>query len=101
MTTNTIHDTGFGAADDELGRGARAIFDARIVATLTPGDVGKYLVIDTQTGEWELDDNDYQASLKAYRKNPGARTWYGVRIGYRAVYNIWGTSTDASENSTS
>ena len=89
----TIDNTGFGRLEDELETKAKAIFDNKILSTLSNSDIGKYLVIDTQTDEWELDESDYQASLRAYNKNPGTRTRYGVRVGHRAVYNIGSVSS--------
>lgn len=80
---NTIHDTGFG--DTDLERGAKAIFDAKIAPTLTQSDIGKYLVIDTETGDYVIDTDQYQASRRAYDRRPGARTRFGVRIGFRTA----------------
>ena len=98
---STINETGFGSLDDDLERNAKAIFDSRIVSTLSPADIGKYLVIDTRTGEWEMDTNEYQASLRAYNKNPGARSRYGVKIGHQAVYNIWQLRNESPKGGTS
>jgi len=87
MTTNTIYETGFGSS--ELGQKAKALYERNIAPTLTEADFGKYLVIDTETGDYELDSSDYAASHRAFLKRPGVRTRYGARIGYRAVYNSW------------
>ena len=94
---NTIHDTGFG--DSEMGQKARAWFEERIAATLTEGDIGKHLVIDTETGDYELDVNKYEASNRAYRKRPEARTRYGVKLGYRAASTTvgWWRNGEAKE----
>ncbi|MBC7805148.1 MAG: hypothetical protein H7145_03255 [Akkermansiaceae bacterium] len=63
---NTIHDTGFG--DTDLERNAKAIFDAQIAPTLTDSDVGKYLIIDTDTRYFVLDSDDYRAAVQAVEK---------------------------------
>jgi hypothetical protein len=47
--------------------------------------VGEYLVINIETGEYELNANDEVASQRAHQKYPGA-VLYGMRIGYPA----WG-----------
>ena len=49
---------------------------------MEPRNIGKFLVIGIETGEYEMDDDDdLAASMRAYRKKPdGAR--YGMRIGY-------------------
>ena len=50
-----------------------------------PEDFGKYLVIDTETRTFEMDGDDYQASIRAYTKNPTGRGRYGVRVGHPSV----------------
>lgn len=75
--------TGFGQS--ELGQKAKAIYQDNIASRLTSDDKGKFLVIDTETGEYEIDIDNYQASFRAYQKNPGARNRYCVRVGHDAV----------------
>ena len=70
---------------EEIGRRGREIYETRLRDKLEPEHIGKYLVIDIETGEYEMDEDGDAASLRAYKKKPdGAR--YGMRIGYRA----WG-----------
>ena len=88
-TLNTIYETGFGGSD--MGLKAKQIFQHRVAPILTDGDYGKYVVIDTETGEFEIDADSYQASRRAYDKRPGARTRYGARIGFRAASRNWPT----------
>ena len=48
---------------------------------LEPQNLGKYLVIDIETGDYEMDEDDLKAALRAYQKNPaGAR--FEMQIGY-------------------
>lgn len=48
---------------------------------LESGNNGKFLVIDIETGEYEIDEDDFTASMLAYNKRPdGVR--YGMRVGY-------------------
>lgn len=51
--------------------------------TLEPGNRGKYLVINVETGDYEMADDALQASRKARAKYPG-EVLYGMRIGYPA-----------------
>lgn len=90
---NTIHDTGFG--DTPLERDAKAIFDAQIAPTLTTADIGKYLIIDTDTRMFVLDADDYRAAVKAVEQNPGGRNRYCVRVGYRAATNSYRAASGA------
>ena len=70
---------------NEIATRGREIYAKHLQQQLEPNNIGKYLVIDIETGEYEIDEDGDAASLRARNKNPdGAR--YGMRIGYRA----WG-----------
>ncbi len=86
---NTIHDTGFG--DSDMRRRAEHLFTTVVALTLTDADVGNYLVIDTETGDYEIDADNYAASHRALQKRPEARTRYGARIGFRTASRNWST----------
>jgi hypothetical protein len=51
------------------------------------GDRGKFLVLDIETGEYELDADELVALQRARRKKPDAAL-YILRIGYPAAYRI-------------
>lgn len=51
------------------------------------GSKGKFVVIDVETGDYELDDDDASATMRILEKNPGTLT-YGVRVGSAAAYQI-------------
>src|SRR5437588_5605827 len=70
---------------EEIGRRGREIYETRLRDKLEPEHIGKYLVIDIETGEYEMDEDGDAASLRARKKKPdGVR--YGMRVGHRA----WG-----------
>ena len=48
---------------------------------------GKFLVIDIETGEYEIDANDLVATKRLLVKYPKAVV-YGVRIGFPSAYRI-------------
>ena len=48
---------------------------------------GKIFVVDIETGNYEIDDEDLEATKRLLAKNPNAMT-YGVRIGYPATHGI-------------
>jgi hypothetical protein len=58
----------------------------------TDENIGKQIVIDIETGEYEIDDSGLDASLRMLQRKPDAAL-YGARIGYNAVYAIGGTLT--------
>ena len=53
------------------------------------GNIGKQIVIDVETGDYEIDEDGLAASRRLRAKHPGAAL-YGARIGYNAVYTIGG-----------
>jgi hypothetical protein len=70
---------------EEIATRGREIYEKQLRAKLEPDNIGKFLVIDIETGEYEMDADGEAASLRARNKKPdGAR--YGIRIGHRA----WG-----------
>ena len=65
---------------DEVARRGREIYESRLKSEFEPQHIGKFLVIDIDTEECEMDEDDMVVSMRAYRKNPnGSR--YGMRIG--------------------
>ncbi len=69
----------------EIAARGRQVYEEQLRGKLEPQFVGKFLVIDIETGEYEIDDDGEAASLRAYKKKPkGIR--YGMRIGHRS----WG-----------
>jgi hypothetical protein len=70
---------------DEIAARGKAIYDRQIRAIVEPQHAGEYLVINVETGDYELDANDEAVSRRAYQKYLGAAL-YGMRIGYPA----WG-----------
>ncbi|HRX78895.1 MAG TPA: hypothetical protein P5307_07520 [Pirellulaceae bacterium] len=65
------------------------IYDRQIRQKVEAGNKGKFVVIDIETGEYELDEDDLQATKRALAKRPEA-VLYGVRIGYPTAYNLGG-----------
>lgn len=65
---------------DEIVAHSKEIYEKQLRDKLEPQNIGKFLVIDIETGEYEIDEEDLTAALRAYQKNPdGAR--YEMRIG--------------------
>ena len=67
------------SADEIVARG-KEIYAKQLRAKLEPQNIGKFLVIDIETGEYEMDEDDLAASMRASRKKPGGAR-YGMRIG--------------------
>ena len=48
---------------------------------------GKIFVVDIETGNYEIDDEDLVATDRLLAKNPDAVT-YGLRIGFGPIYKF-------------
>jgi hypothetical protein len=48
---------------------------------------GKFVVVDIETGEYEIDTDDLAATKRALAKRPEA-VLYGLRIGYPTAYRL-------------
>ena len=68
----------------EIAQRAKAIYERDIQQDILPEDMGKYLVIDLETGEYEMDTDDVAASMRAYHKKPVAEC-YCIRLGHRTT----------------
>jgi hypothetical protein len=65
------------------------IYERQIRAQVEPGNKGKFVVIDIETGEFEVDEDDLQATKRVLAKRPEAVV-YGLRIGYPTAYSLGG-----------
>ena len=74
---------------DELGRLGDAIYDRQIRPTRRPEDRGKFVAIDVDTGEYEMDEDDYTAVKRLLGRIPAADSWL-VRVGYPTTCRIGG-----------
>ena len=72
---------------EEVATRARAIYDQQIRAKVEPQHVGKFLVIDVESGDYEIDSDDVAAMKRAAQKHP-ADALYGMRIGYPTMGRI-------------
>lgn len=75
-------------SNEEVARRGELLYNERIRPHLNEvTDEGKLVVIDIETGEYEIDEDDIAATLRALAKRPDAIT-YGVRVGHRGVYRL-------------
>ena len=68
-------------SSDEIVTKGKEIYEKRLKDKLEAHNVGKFLVIDIESGEYEMDADDMAAALRAYAKSPDAPR-YEMRIGY-------------------
>jgi hypothetical protein len=65
------------------------LYERTIRRLVEQGNRGKFLVIDIESGEYEIDADDLQATKRALAKRPHA-VLYGLRIGYPTAYTLGG-----------
>ena len=75
---------------DEVAIRGKALYEDRIrLLVETPANIGKMVIIDVETGDYEVDDLGLAASRHLQAKRPDA-ILYGIRIGYKAAEAIGG-----------
>jgi hypothetical protein len=66
-----------------------AIYEHSVRKEVEEGNQGSFVVIDIETGEYEVDADDLNATKRALAKRPNA-VLYGLRIGYPTAYMLGG-----------
>ena len=74
----------------------RAIYQERILPTLSPSDKGKVIFIDIETGGYEIDGDECAAMVRFMERFPNAVGW-SERVGYPYVHSF-GYSDELREN---
>jgi hypothetical protein len=72
---------------DELAALGGDIFDKQVRLALRPEDDGKFVAIDVDSGDYEIDEDDYAAVARLKLRKPAADIWL-MRAGYPAAYRI-------------
>jgi hypothetical protein len=79
---------------DEVARRAAEIY-AKIKHQVDPGNKGKILAIDIETGEYEVDAEQVEAGERLFARLPDPQVFY-FRIGFRAVHRFAGPIPESS-----
>ena len=74
---------------EEVTSQGQTIYEQQIRDEIEPRNKGKFLVIDIETGVYEIDDDDLVATKRLLANCPNA-VIYGLRIGFPTVYSIDG-----------
>ncbi len=72
---------------DELARLRGDLFDQQVRPALRPDDEGKFVAIDVETGDYELDVDDYAVVARLRARKPAADIWL-MRAGYPTTYKM-------------
>jgi hypothetical protein len=80
-----------GYPSKEIAQRGQALYEQQIRARVDPSHQGKFLVLDIETGEYEIDASELAALQRAKAKNPTAAL-YILRIGFPTAYRLGGRS---------
>ncbi len=72
---------------EEIAQRGQAIYDQQIRAQVETAHRGEFLVLNVETGEYEIDHNELTALQRAKTKNPDG-AFYILRIGATAAYRL-------------
>lgn len=76
-----------GYAVEEVARRGRDLYEREIREKVENEHTGKFLVVDVDSGEYEIAEEDIVAFDRALANNPDA-VLYGIRIGESAAYRL-------------
>ena len=74
-------------AMEEYARRGDAVYERDLRPLIEPGEDGKYVAIDIETGAYEVDANELAAADRLLARVPDAQTWLR-RIGSRYARRI-------------
>jgi hypothetical protein len=80
----------------EIADRGEQLYRQHIQRKIGDDDHGKFVVIDIETGDYEIANDDLTATTRALAKRPNA-VLYGLRIGYPAAYRLGGRATRVEE----
>jgi len=72
---------------EDLARLGAEMFTSRVRPALRPEDDGKYVAIDVESGEFEVDEDDHAAVSRLRGRVPDAQVWL-VRAGHPAAHRL-------------
>ena len=82
---------------DEVAARGDAIYHEQIKPKVGDLEKGTFVVIDIESGDYEIAPDDATATFRLLGRHPSAVTW-AVRIGYRAagsLPSLWPPTRDA------
>lgn len=75
--------------ETDIGKLAWEIYAQHRRTVETPENIGKMMIIDVDSGDFEIDEEGFESSRKLKARHPGDRR-FGIRIGYRAAESFAG-----------
>lgn len=81
---------------EEFARRGDQIYDSQVRSQVEAGNHGKIVAIDIETGAWEMDTDEINASKRLETHYPDAQIWF-VRIGSRYVRRFGSSRIDKTK----
>lgn len=82
---------------DDAPVAGRAMYEEKILPLLKSDDRGKVVVIDVNSGDYEIDSDDAAALFRLLERRPDAFTWT-ERVGYPVAHRMgFGFARQAGE----
>ena len=73
--------------NEEIARRGEEIYAARLRSVLEKDHHGEVVVMDVESGDYEIKQDSPAANKRALAKHPGA-VLYGIRVGFPFVESI-------------
>jgi hypothetical protein len=75
---------------EEVGKLAQQLYDHGIRQKVEREEnIGKMIIIDIESGDYEVDKNGLKAVNRLEERQPNGR-FHGLRIGYKVAYSLGG-----------
>jgi hypothetical protein len=78
---------------EQIGRIGEQVYQRDIRGKVMPQEKGKFLILDIESGDYEVDKDDLRAEERLRSRHPDG-VFYGLRIGYKTAYTFAGTMTE-------
>ena len=82
---------------EETSQRGQEIYEHDIQALVEASHRGEFAAIDIETGDYELNADDYCATENLLMRQPQAQIWL-VRVGFESTYRIGGPRSRAKQN---
>jgi len=72
---------------EEIAARGKALYEQTLRGKIEANNLDKFIIIDVETGDYEIDTDDFASSDRAHQKHPNG-AFYGMRIGRRSSGTI-------------
>jgi hypothetical protein len=74
-------------SSEEIAQRGQRLYEQKIQSQLAESETGKFLALDIETGQYEIDADELAALKRAKAKNPDAAL-YLIRVGSETAYKL-------------